>query len=418
MSTWSRWAIAARSSLAAENISGAGIQDKLRQPPQLDVERQALAKRYARERQWLSLINLGISSALILVLLFSGLGFQLRDVLAPRADWQPVTGWRPLLIGLYFLVLYGVALVIGLPFSYYGGYILPHRYGQNIQSLRAFVADMAKGLALGLTFELVAVEFIYALLALTPNTWWLWAGLAMLAVTALLANLAPVIFLPLFFKLTPLPDGAVKERALALAAQTKTRVQGIYSMNMSSKTTATNAMVIGLGNTRRIVLGDTLLDRYTEDEIAVVVAHELGHQVHRDIPKLILVQTLTTLGGFALVNLVLHAVVDRVPQYLGLADPATMPLVAAVLCAFALILLPLTNGFSRLVEHQADVFALEATHDPPAFIGAMTRLANQNLAELEPPRIVEFMLHNHPSVGRRLAYAHANQARFSASVRD
>jgi STE24 endopeptidase len=413
MSTWSRGTIPARSSMAAENLSSAGIQDEVLPPAQLDVERQALAKRYARQRQWLSLINLGISSVLILILLFSGLGFHLRDTLAPDGDWQPIAGWRPLLVGLYFLVLYAAALVLGLPFSYYGGYILPHRYGQSVQSLQAFVADMAKGVALALTFELVAVEFIYALLALTPNTWWLWAGLAMLVVTALLANLAPVIFLPLFFKLTPLPDGAIKERALALATQTKTRVQGIYSMNMSSKTTATNAMVVGLGNTRRIVLGDTLLDRYTEDEIAVVVAHELGHQVHRDIPKLILVETLTTLGGFALVNLVLHTVVDRVTLYHGLADPATMPLVAAVLFVFALILLPVTNGFSRLVEHQADVFALESTRDPQAFIGAMTRLANQNLAELEPPRIVEFMLHNHPSVGHRLAYARANQARFS-----
>jgi STE24 endopeptidase len=417
MDTWSRGTIPARSSMAAENLSSTGIQDEVLPPAQLDVERQALAKRYARERQWLSLINLGISSVLILILLFSGLGFHLRDALAPDADWQPIADWRPLLVGLYFLVLYAAALVIGLPFSYYGGYVLPHRYGQSVQSLPAYVADMAKGVALGLTFELVAVEFIYALLALTPNTWWLWAGLAMLAVTALMANLAPVIFLPLFFKLTPLPDGAIKERALALAAQTKTRVQGIYSMNMSSKTTATNAMVVGLGNTRRIVLGDTLLDRYTEDEIAVVVAHELGHQVHRDIPKLILVETLTTLGGLALVNLVLHTVVERVTLYHGLSDPATMPLVAAVLFVFALILLPVTNGFSRMVEHQADVFALESTHDPPAFIGAMTRLANQNLAELEPPRIVEFMLHNHPSVGRRLAYARANQARFSAGVR-
>ena len=412
MSTWSRGLDKASRSLAAEDMGTAGVQDRVLQPPQLDGERQALAKRYARERQWLSLINLGISGLLILVLLFFGLGFHLRDVLAPRADWQPVAGWRPLLVGLYFLVLSVVALVLGLPFSYYGGYVLPHRYGQSIQSLRAFMADMAKGLALALPFELAAVEFVYALLALTPNTWWLWAGLAMLVVTALVANLAPVIFLPLFFKLTPLPDGRVKERALALAAQTKTRVQGIYSMNMSSKTTATNAMVIGLGNTRRIVIGDTLLDRYTEDEIAFVVAHELGHQVHRDIPKLILVETLTTLAGFAVVNLVLHRVVDQVTLFHGLADPATIPLVAAVLFAFALVLLPVTNGFSRLVEHQADVFALESTHDPQAFIGAMTRLANQNLAELEPPRVIEFMLHNHPSTGRRLAYARANQARF------
>ncbi len=399
--------------LAADN-AGISLREEAHHPAQLDLERQRLAKRYAHQRQYLSLINLGITALVILVLLFTGLSFQLRDALAATGRWQPIVGWSPFLVAIYFLILYALVFVLGLPLRYYVGYVLPRRYGQSTQPLRAFAADAAKALALSLVFELAAVEFVYALLALTPNTWWIWTGLAMLLVTVLMANLAPVILLPLFFKLTTLPEGKVKDRALSLAAQAGTRVRGIYSMNMSSKTTAANAMVTGLGNTRRIVIGDTLLDRYTEDEIAFVIAHELGHQVHWDIPKLIAVETLTTLGGLALVNLALHIIVGYTHLYHGLADPATMPLVAAILGVFALVSLPLTNGFSRLVEHQADVYALESTRDPQAFISAMTRLANQNLAELEPPRIIEFMLHNHPSVGRRLAYARANQARFQS----
>jgi STE24 endopeptidase len=384
-------------------------------PPELDAERQTLARRYARQRQWLSVIDLTISAILLLILLFGGLGFALRDALAPLARWQPVSGWHPLQIALYFLIIAAAALIIGLPLRYYSGYVLPHRYGLSTQSFRSWVADALKGLMLSLPVELAGVLGIYLLLAVVPTTWWLWTGLAILCFTVLLANLAPVIFLPLFFKLTPLPEGEVKRRALALAAAAGTRVRGIYSMNMSSKTTTANAMVIGLGNTRRIVITDTLLDRYTEDEIAVVVAHELGHQVHRDIPSLIVVQTLTTLCGLAAVNAVLHLVVREVSFYHGLADPATMPLVGAALGVFALLFLPVTNGFSRLVEHRADVYALDSTRDPEAFIGAMTRLANQNLAELEPPHLVEFMLYNHPSIGRRLAYARANEARFRQS---
>jgi STE24 endopeptidase len=420
MMFWNHWTYlraASARAFAAEELPETGIAPEQPTQPQLaqlDEQRQAQAKQYARQRQWLSLVNLGISALVILVLLFGGMGFALRDALATTGQWQPVAGWRPVLVALYFLVLFAVSFVLGLPFSYYGGYVLPHRYGLSTQSFGAWVADMVKGLALSLPFELAAVLFIYLLLALTSATWWLWTGLAMLCVTVLLANLAPVLLLPIFFKLTPLPDGEVKQRALALAAQARTRVRGIYSMNMSSKTTAANAMVIGLGNTRRIVIGDTLLDRYTQDEIAFVVAHELGHQVHRDIPKLIVVQTLTTLIGLFIVNLVLHAVVGSVTLYHGLADPATMPLVAAALGVFALILLPVTNSYSRHVEHQADVYGLEATRDPQAFISAMTRLANQNLAEVEPSPLVEFMLHNHPSVGRRLAYARANADRFRA----
>jgi STE24 endopeptidase len=375
-------------------------------PAEIDPARQEEARRYARQRRWLSLVNLAISAVLIGILLFTGLNFWLRDVLTPRVGgWEPVAGWQPLLVAAYFLVLALAVTIIDLPLSYYSGYVLPHRYGLSTQSRAGWMWDQIKGFSLSLLFELVAVVFVYWLLAVTPDWWWLWIGVTALFVSVILANLAPVLLLPLFYKLTPLPEGEVRAKTLALAAQARTRVRGVYSMNMSVKTTAANAAVMGLGNTRRIVIGDTLLDRYTPDEIEVVVAHELGHQVHRDIPKLIAVQSVVTLGGFFLASLTLNAVVNNVPGYHGLSDPATMPLLAAVLGIFGLIILPLNNGFSRLVESQADGYALGLTSKVGAFKSAMTRLANQNLAELTPPAWVEFFLYDHPSTGRRLAYA-------------
>ena len=373
----------------------------------LDTARQAQARQYARQQQRLSLVNLGLSALLVAVLLFSGLSFWLRDAVAFAPAWEPLAGWLPMRVGAYFLALFFAAFIIGLPLSLYSGHILPRRNGLSTQSLGGWIADEAKGLALSLVFEVIAIEGVYALLAASPRWWWLWAGAAVLCVTVLLANLAPVLLLPLFYKLTPLADGEVKRRALALADRAHTRVRGIYSMNMSARTTAANAMVTGLGATRRIVIGDTLLNNYTPDEIEVVVAHELGHQVHSDIPKLIAVQTVTTLGGLYIVSLILDATLRAFPQYHGLADPATMPLIAATLAAFGLVTLPLTNGFSRWVEHQADVYALESTRMSGAFISAMTRLANQNLSELEPSPLVEFLLYNHPSIGRRLAFGEA-----------
>ena len=386
--------------------------DEHQPPPRavLDVARQAQAKRYARQRQALSLINLGLSAVVLAVLLFSGLSFWLRDALGGVPPWQPLAaGFVPLRVGAYFLILFAATYVLGLPLTYYGGYVLPRRYGLSTQSFGGWLWDLLKGLALSVLFDLAAVEVVYLLLAATPNLWWLWTGIAVLFVTAILAHLAPILLLPIFYKLAPLPEGPVREAALRQAAQAGTRVRGIYSINFSAKTTAANAFVIGLGNTRRIVVGDTLLDRYAPDEIETVLAHELGHQVHHDIPKLIAFETVTTLGGLFVVNLVLHAVVARVPAYQGLADPATMPLVGAALGIFFLILLPLTNGYSRRVEHLADVYALETTRMPEAFISAMTRLANQNLAELEPHPIVEFLLYSHPAIGRRLAFAQRYQ---------
>ncbi len=302
----------------------------------LDSARQAQARSYARRQQALSLVSLAINAALIGVSLLSGLNFWLRDALGFVSAWAPFQNWQPLRIGAYFLALFVVAFVIGLPLSFYSGYMLPHRNSISTQTLGGWLADEAKGLALSLVFEVIAIEGVYALLAVSPRWWWLWAGAAVLCVTVLLANLAPVLLMPLFYKFTPLADGEVKRRALALAERAHTRVRGIYSMNMSAKTTAANAMVTGLGVTRRIVIADTLLDNYTPDEIEVVVAHELGHQVHGDIPKLIAVQTVTTLGGLYLVHLILDAALRAAPQYHALADPATMPLIAATLGVFGL----------------------------------------------------------------------------------
>ncbi len=388
----------------------------------LDRDRQAQAKQYARRRQTLSLVNLLTSAILIGVLLFTPLGIGLRDALPGTAGWHPVTGWHPFQVGTYFLVLFAIATALSLPVSYYSGFVLSHRYGISTQTRGAWAADYLKSLALSLPFELAAIEVVYFLLAATPDTWWIWTGIAVLVVTVLLANVAPVLFVPLFYKLTPLPEGEVRRMTLALAERTGTRVRGVYEMHMSAKTTAANAMVMGLGNTRRVVIGDTLMDRYTPDEIEVVVAHELGHQVHNDIPRLIAVESLTTLGGLFVVNLALHAVVGNVHGYAGLADAATLPLVAAALGIFGLVTLPITNGFSRWVEYRADVYALETTRNPHAFISAMTRLANQNLAELEPSPLIEFLLYNHPSVGRRLAlgeeFARAGSQSLGAAIQE
>jgi STE24 endopeptidase len=399
-----------RITLRVMNEEGAAPQSDSPQstaaPVELDPARQEDARRFARQRRRLSLVNLAISVVLIAILLLSGLNFWLRDTLALLSGrWEPVAGWQPLLVALYFLALALAVTIIDLPLSYYSGYVLPHRYGLSTQSRAGWTWDLIKGLALSLVFELVAVVFVYWLLAVSPEWWWLWIGVAALFVSVILANLAPVLLLPLFYKLTPLPEGEVRSKTLALAAQARTHVRGAYSMNMSAKTTAANAAVMGLGNTRRIVIGDTLLDRYTPDEIEVVVAHELGHQVHQDIPKLIAAQSVVTLGGFYLASLTLNFVVTNVPGYHGLSDPATMPLLAAVLGIFGLVILPLNNGFSRLVESQADGYALDLTGKVGAFKSAMTRLANQNLAELTPPAWAEFFLYDHPSTGRRLAYA-------------
>jgi len=391
------------------------------QSMEIDLERQQKAREYAKIRRRLSFVDLGIAAVGLLIVFVTGLDKWLRNAIQGISflSWQPVQGWYPLQILLYFLLAILVYQLITLPLGYYSGFVLPHRYGISTMSLKSWVNDLLKEFGLGLVLEAAAITLIYGLLAFQPLTWWLWVAVIMLFFSVIMANLAPVLLFPLFYKFTPLPEGELTQRLLALTQRANTRVRGIYSMQMSNKTTAANAALMGLGNTRRVVVGDTMIDRYTIDEIEVVLAHELGHHVHSDIWKLIISQSLLMLGGLYVANLILHGVVAA-GFYLSLTDAASLPLFFLLAGIFSLIVMPISNSYSRLIEYQADEYALQTTRKVDSFKSAMTRLANQNLAEIEPSPIVEILFHSHPSISKRLKhaeeFAHRPNYAFNASA--
>lgn len=373
------------------------------QQVEIDQERQRKAKVYARTRRRLSYISMGIGAAGVCLLLFTDLSGWIRNQLHALA-WQPVRGWFPLQVLCFFLIVMLVYEIVTAPIGYYS-FTLSRRYGLSVMTIKGWLRDLFVGLALELVLGIAVLELIYWLLAVQPDTWWLWVGLALLFFSVIMANLAPVLLFPLFYKFRPMPEGDLTRRLLALAERAHTRVRGVYTFDMSRKTTAANAALMGLGNTRRIVLGDTMLDRYTNEEIEVVLAHELGHHVHSDIWKLIISQSLITLAGLYVANLVFHWAVETQHLYAGLADAATIPLLLALTALFGFIVTPLNNGISRYVEYQADDYALQSTGMVEPFKSAMTRMANQNLSELQPSPVIEFLFYDHPSVGKRLQHA-------------
>ncbi|MCG3211549.1 MAG: Protease HtpX [Anaerolineae bacterium] len=368
------------------------------QPETLDPQRQQQAKEYARIGRRIFVAELAIGTAYVLFWVFSGLSPWLRNQIYPFTEsvWLAVP-----LFALGFGLPY---TVLTAPLSYYSGFVLPHRYGQSTQSLADWLKDQAKGMALSGVLGLIILLVIYGLLTTAPGSWWLWAALVMLVFSVLLSNLAPVLIFPLFYKYKPLDDDELVVRLTRLAERAGAQVRGVYAFDMSSKTVAANAALMGLGSTRRIVLGDTLLTNFSHDEIETVLAHELGHHVHRDLPLGILVQSGLTLVGFWLADAVMRWGVSAF-GYNGLADPATLPLLLVALALFGLVTMPLGNAWSRWREVLADRYALETTGKTQAFINAMTRLANQNLADAEPPAWVEFLLHSHPSISKRVALA-------------
>jgi STE24 endopeptidase len=299
-----------------------------------------------------------------------------------------------------------VYTLLTLPLSYYSGFVLPHRYGQSTQTFGGWVGDLMKGLLVGGLLGGLVLEGVYWLLRAVQDLWWLWAGLGYLLFAVVLSNLFPVLIAPLFNKFVPLEDEDLTARLTALAARADARVQGVFRFDMSRRTKSANAGLMGMGNTRRIVLGDTLLDEFSADEIETVLAHELGHHVHRDIWLGLTVQSAITLGGLYVANLGLLWGVNAL-GFEGISDIAALPIFALVMGAFGLVTMPLGNAYSRWRERMADRYALESTLKPDAFADAMTRLANQNLADADPEPWVEFILHSHPAIGKRVAAARA-----------
>ena len=361
----------------------------------LDPQRQEKAREYAGITRRLFFVNLALGAVFLLVLLFSGLSSGLRNLL----DFP-----QSARVALYFLIVMVSYGIVSAPLDFYNGYILPHRYGLSCQSLRSWLADEAKGGILALTLGAALVVVIYLCLLEFPQTWWLLAFAFVVLVSVVLSNLAPVLILPLFFKTKPLDDPELRKRLLSLAERSQTKIRDVFQINFSSKTTAGNAMLMGWGNTRRIVIGDTMLQRYAPEEIEVVMAHELGHHRHGDIVRLILVQSALMLLGFYLVNLVLNRAVSGL-NLEGVSDVAALPLLALVLASFTLVLSPLANAYNRHLEEAADRFSLNATANPEAFATMLTKLTDQNLSESEPSWWSELLFYDHPPYSKRLETA-------------
>jgi STE24 endopeptidase len=357
-------------------------------------------KRYQHQKLAASLISLFLGLVVLAVMAFFG-GPRLDVALRP---WTGDSPWLRL-VALGFVYAVGLEL-LQLPFSYWSGYVLEHRYGLSNQTLAAWAWRKAKGYLLGGVLGLFLLLGLYALLWYSGAWWWVWATAGWLLVTLVLGQLLPVVVLPLFYKVTRLDDSALLGRLQALAHGTGLNVEGIYRLHLSAETRKANAALAGLGRTRRVLLGDTLLEEFTPEEIEVVFAHEVGHHVHRHLPKLIVWSVAVAAAGFWLADVLLRTM--AVPLgYAGWQDPAALPLLLLVLTVFGLVLSPLQNAVSRFFERQCDRYALARTHNPTAYRSAFVKLARTNKADADPSPLVVWLFEDHPPIRQRLAMADA-----------
>ena len=359
------------------------------------------ARDYNRSKRWLEIGDLVVSFGFLIALLATGWTNVLSSLATRMGRDHYVID---LFFYITFLSLISKALGFGLDFY---SFRLEHRFNLSNQRLGSWIKDEIKGWVLGLVMATFLAEMVYALIRLSPQYWWIIAWLIFIGLFIFFAQIAPVVLFPLFYKFAPLQNDELKARLVRLGERSGTRVRGVYEWKLSEKSKKANAALTGLGNTRRIILADTLLDNYSNDEIEAVLAHELGHHVHGHMVKMIVVHALVTLAGFWAANEVLRYAIDEQRMFQHLADFANLPLLALVASGISLLLMPALNAYSRFTERQADLYCWKSVADVTSYITAMEKLGKQNLSESHPSRVVELLFHSHPPISKRIAAAEA-----------
>ncbi len=347
------------------------------------------------------MLSLGVAAGVPLLFLLSGASAALRDT-AMSLGGGSAAGWTT--VALYVVAFAVVQQAVSFPLVFHQSFLLERRYGLSSEPLRTWIGDHLKAGIVGLLLAVGGAEIVYFSLRHWPGWWWTASALAFIAAMGLLAKLAPLVLLPLFYTFTPLDRTALKERLVALSNKAGVPVLGVYEWGLGQKTRRANAALVGTGGTRRILVSDTLLAGYSDDEIEVILAHELAHHVHRDIFKGLLVESALIVAACGAAALVLEGLWRRA-GLISTADVAGVPLLLLAAGAVMLAATPGVNALSRLNERRADHYALETTRQPAAFITAMRRLSAQNLAEERPSRLTQWLFHSHPPMEERIEAA-------------
>jgi STE24 endopeptidase len=365
--------------------------------PLLDKEKQKQAKQYEKENRILGLVSLGLSLFILLGFYFSGMSYWL----AQRFPGQSII-WTFL---FYFVIFLSILIVFGLPLDYYISYVHEHKWKFSNYTRKTWSWEKAKSFLVSLLLMIIVLALLFWIMAIFPKYWWLITGVAMAFVSVIFATLIPVVILPIFNKYSPIKNKELVSALEKILARGGLKSSGFFKEDMSKQTKKENAFLAGLGKTRRVVLGDNLLDNMTVPEIESIIAHEVGHYKYRHIWKNILIGTMQQLIVFFIINQIMGAVF---PQFLTSTrvNLTLFPILAIFMGAVSMLLFaPLSNAISRCFEKQADDYALNIIKEKKSFLTAMAGLADRNLANAYPEWWMKILYYSHPPIGERLANA-------------
>jgi STE24 endopeptidase len=363
----------------------------------MDENRRQLAKQYEKVKLTVNITESILSFIILLLFVVMGYSKSLELFVFSYTS-------NPYIALIYFGLIIGlVSSVISFPVDYFFGFRLEHRFGLSNLTFTGWLKEKLKGAVVGGIIA-APIAFLFYWLISSYELWWLYLACIVWGYTVLLARIAPVLIFPLFYKFKPIENESLRKKLMDLCYRVGFKVKGVYTFNMSKTTKKANAAFTGMGKTKRIILGDTLIESFTEDEIETVFAHELGHYKKRHIMKNVFFSLFATFAGLYIMSQVYLMLLPKV----GFQHPweiGALPLLALIAGAFSFLARPVGAGISRRFEFEADRFAIDTTKDFSSFKSTMEKLTDQNLADDEPNKLVEFWSYSHPSVKRRVEAA-------------
>lgn len=345
-------------------------------------------------------LAIGIGKAIVsfvLLYLFIDLGFSLS-----LQNYIQSFTENSYLVFLMFVFTLGIASsILFLPVNIYTGFYLEHKYNLSNQTFFKYFLENLKSMLVGLVIGVPILLLFFYVLNKFDDLWWLVFASAMFLISVVLSQIFPIVIMPIFYKVSPLQDEELKSRISNLAKGAGIKVQNVFTFDMSKNTKKANAAFTGLGKTKRIILGDTLLKDYSKDEIETVIAHELGHYKHKHIVKNIVFGTVSSFLTFFVISILYKNSLSWF-DFEYITQIAALPLLSLWAMVIGLIQSPIGNILSRKYEYEADRYAIETTRKPESFINTLNRLTNQNLGDREPHPFIEWFFYSHPSIKNRI----------------
>ncbi len=355
------------------------------------------SKKYNNIKLTVSIVNGILTFLLLLLFVWGGYSKQLVNYISGLTNNSYV------ILILYVVVLSVLFTIIFFPLSYYSEYYLEHKFKLSNQTFFGWLWENTKETLVGAVIGIPLLLAFYYVLNTFGDLWWLPFAILLFFVSVVLAKIVPVFILPLFYKIKPIENDDLKEKIIKLSKDANMKIENIFQFNMSKNTKKANAAFTGLGKTKKILLGDTLLDEFTNDEIETVIAHELGHYKHKHIIKNLIIGTLSSFITLYLLALLYSNSLSWF-GFENISDIAALPILALWGMLLGILQAPLTNILSRKFEYEADEYSVKVTNKPEVFIGTLEKLNEQNLGDKEPHPFVEWFFYSHPSIKKRIAY--------------